>query len=137
MAPCPQRPNSLVIFQALVPHFPTHSLPFSLRFPPCSSLPWCSFLYDLHPSSLLSLFFIHPEPGMCPVCHLIYKTSVTRSTDMENILMVTKGESSVGKNRSLGLTYTHYLYKTNNQLGPIYSTGNYTQYSAVTAKGKI
>ena len=73
---------------------------------------------------------------MSSVCHFIYKTSVTRSIDMENILMVSKRESGGGKNRSLGLTYTHYLYKTNDQLGPIYSTGNDTQYFVVTYKGK-
>ena len=97
MAPCPQRPNSLDISQALVPHFPTHSLPFSLHFPPCSSLPWCSFLYDLHPSSLLSLFFIHPEPDMCPVCHLIYKTSVTRRQTRKTHLGLLKVKAVWGK----------------------------------------
>ena len=51
-------------------------------------------------------------------------------------LMVTKADT-VGRGiRSLGLTYTYFIYKIINK-DLLYSTGSSTQYSVITYIGKV
>ena len=60
---------------------------------------------------------------------LIYKTKI--DSDIENKLIVTKGDGEVRINQELGLTINTLLYKTNNK-DLLYSTGSYIQYLVIT-----
>ena len=53
-------------------------------------------------------------------------------TNIENKLRVTKGERGGGIKQEVGINIHTAIFKTDNQQGPLYSTGNSAQYSVIT-----
>ena len=63
------------------------------------------------------------------ICKRTYLQNRNRLTDLENELMVTRGEGGGGgTDWEFGID----IFKIDNQQGLLYSTGNSTQYSVIT-----